>query len=542
MRRTSLAALLVASLLTPAAAQAASPQAATIGVGVVGRPGSLNPMTYTSQAAADILSATSDGLLRFVPTSWPRNNQRYAWRPDLLAAMPILRVTGTPGPTATVTITYRLRRGLRWSDGQPLTSRDIRFTWHAVMQPQSGAYQGGYDQITSVETPSPLTAVVQLQGTYAAWQTLFSFLLPYHALHGRIAAIATDRSYNRMPLSTGPYAVVYDQRGRVVLRANPYYAGQDGPAPRIERIVVRYYPSESLLRRALERHEIAVADNLQLSEPGVAALRKAGITVQSVPGPAFEQFTFNLFRPTSGSLSVRRAFYLALDRQGMSRRLSGGRFRVASSDQAVYSWALDAKLPPVRQNIALARRILQQDGWVMGPHGYFMKGGRVLSLNVSLTATPLHKAIMAAVIRQEARAGIRVRAQYRPVAALFGPSGMLARGNYQAALFSFVDGADPNDASLFNSQTGSRYAYGVDFSGYNSAAVDAWTADALARMSMGARARDYHRVQSALYRDLPMVPLFFLPVETAYNAKAVSGITVDDFGGSLWSASRWHLR
>src|SRR5690242_16581873 len=59
------------------------------------------------------------------------------------------------------TITYHLRPGVLWSDGQPMTCDDVKFTWQVLTTPKSGAiYTSGYDQIQSVDCPNPQTAVV----------------------------------------------------------------------------------------------------------------------------------------------------------------------------------------------------------------------------------------------------------------------------------------------------------------------------------------------------------------------------------------------
>lgn len=542
MRRKASLLLVLAFALLWSSAGSSSAQAPLLGgtltVGLVGSPSSLTPLLYTSQTAADILSATSDGLLRYAPKNWPLNDQHYVWTPDLLAAMPSIRIVGTPGPNALVTITYRLRQGLRWSDGAPLTAQDIRFTWQAVTQPGNGAYQAGYDQITAIDTPNPQTAIVHMTGTFAAWQTLFPALLPYHALHGRLQRIAQDVAYSQHPLSDGPY-VAAEGRHAVVLTPNRYYSGQDGPAPQLRAIRIRFYPSQSALLGALHTGTVQVADLLQTMAPDMASL--IGTRFLSVPGPSFEQFTFNLFDSVAADLAVRRAFYLALDREAISSALSQGRWTLATSDQAPFGWAYDPQLPLVRQNAFAARSILMQDGWTIGKDGYFQKAGQELAITVSMTQTPLHEAIMKAVTQQEARVGIRLSAVYYPAQALFGPSGMLARGNYQASLFALVDQVDPNDAEIWNNQIGNRYTFGEDFSAYNSTQVNAWTQDGLLQMSMALRAADYHAVQQQLAVDLPMVPLFFTSVEAAYDPKAVTGITLSDFGGVLWTANRWRI-
>ncbi len=534
----AVASLLLALGGTVQAAPAAPTAPPALKVGVLGTFGSLNPLLYTTQAAADVLGATSDGLMSYRPAN-ASGRLRYVWRPDLLATAPRITIVGTPGPKAEVTIVYRLRRGLRWSDGKPLTSKDIRFTWQAIMAPSNGAYQAGYNQITSIDTPDRLTAVVHMHGTFAAWQTLFSALLPWHVLHTRLTAIATDKSYNRHPLATGPYAVHQYGGSDVVLVPNPYYAGQDGPRPTFKDIVVSSYSQQADLVAALQKHELDLGDLLALSTRTVHALRPQHLAVASVPSTVFEQFTFNLSDPVASDLSVRQAFYLALNRQQIAARISGGRWQVATSDQPPWSWAYNAKVPVVKQNIAQARSILQQDGWQVGSDGYFQKNGQELVLDVSLTHTPLHAALMKYVSSEEASAGIRVLPMYFSTQALFGPNGMFAQGTFQVGEFGLMDNIDPDDAAIWNSALGSPYHQGDDFSNYQNPEVNTWTQDALDQMNQSLRAQDYRQVQMQLYRDLPMVPLFYVSTETVYNPRQISHVAMSAYSGTLWNANAW---
>ena len=535
----SLVCLLSPAFAGTALAAAPAPSAqAVLRVGVLGAPGSLNPVLYTSPAAADVLAAISDGLLRYRPEGTGRH-MRYTWRPDLLSSLPRITIVGIPGPTADVTITYRLRPGLRWSDGQPLTSSDIRFTWHAIMAPANGAYQAGYNQITAIDTPNRLTAIVHMRGTFAAWQTLFSALLPRHALQRRVGSIVTDMSYNDHPLATGPYAVHSRSQNTLMLVPNPYYRGQDGPKPSFKAISVTFYRRRSSLLADLAAHKLALGDLLSLDTATIHQLRAAHLSVASAPSTVFEQFTFNLRDPIAGDLSVRRAFYLALARHEMAAQISGGRWRVATSDQPPWSWAFNPKVPVVHQNIAKARAILVQDGWQIGKGGYFQKNGQSLVLDVSLTRSPLHKAIMKLVSAEEAQAGIDVLPVYYPTQALFGPNGVLAQGTFQVSEFGLMDNLDPDDAAIWNSELGSPYHEGDDFSNFQNPSVNAWTADALRQMNQAVRARDYRQVQMQLYRDLPMVPLFYTSIETVYDPSLVQHVSVSGFTGSLFSASTW---
>lgn len=542
MQRLAIVASLVILLWTFGGTAQAAPAAPAalpvLRIGVLGSLGSLNPVLYSGQAALDILSATSDGLMSYRPATVGGRLQ-YRWRPDLLAVPPHITIHGSPGPSAVVTLTYRLRRGLRWSDGKPLTSQDIRFTWQAIMAPGNGAYQAGYNQITAITTPNAVTAVVHLHGTFAAWQTLFPSLLPWHALRTHVTAIATDTSYNDHPLATGAYAVQSYKGSEVVLVPNPYYQGQDGPRPAFKEIVVSCYSHQSDLIAALRTHALALGDLMQLGTGTIQELRRAHLAVRSVSSTVFEQFTFNLQDPVVSDPTVRRAFYLALDRQGIAARISGDRWQVATSDQPPWSWAFNPKVPVVHQDIARARSLLANDGWQIGKDGYFQKNGQELVLDVSLTRTPLHTAIMKLVSRQETQAGIRVLPVYFSTQALFGPNGMFAQGTYQVGEFGLMDNLDPDDAAIWNSNLGSPYHLGDDFSSYQNPSVNAWTADALRQMNPALRRQDYRQVQMQLYLDLPMVPLFYTSIETVYDPAQLGPISVSAFSGALWSANVW---
>ena len=106
-------------------------------------------------------------------------------------------------------ITYRLRHGVRWQDGAPFTSRDVAFSWRAILNPANNvSSRGGYDLVTSVATPDAYTAVFHLKERYApAVDTLFAesdtpmFIVPEHLL-GRPPNV-NAAAFNVAPIGHG---------------------------------------------------------------------------------------------------------------------------------------------------------------------------------------------------------------------------------------------------------------------------------------------------------------------------------------------------
>ena len=120
---------------------------------------------------------------------------------------------------------------MKWHDGTPFTSADVQFTVEAINGPDYNPEStDGFDRITSVDTPDPLTAVVHYKEIYAPYDIQFiRGALPKHILQGRDIDRAQD--YNRNPLGTGPYHVVEWKAGEYILleRVPHYWRGDEYP-------------------------------------------------------------------------------------------------------------------------------------------------------------------------------------------------------------------------------------------------------------------------------------------------------------------------
>ena len=130
-------------------------------------------------------------------------------------------------PDGGMDVTWKLRPGITWHDGTPFTSADVKFTVDAINGPNYNPEStDGFDRITSVDTPDPLTAVVHYREVYAPYALQFiRGMLPKHVLEGRDIDRASD--YNRAPLGTGPYRVAEWKTGEYILleRVPNYWRG-----------------------------------------------------------------------------------------------------------------------------------------------------------------------------------------------------------------------------------------------------------------------------------------------------------------------------
>ncbi len=175
--------------------------------------------------------------------------------PDLAAEVPTI---GNGGISADgLTIRYKLRTNVKWQDGQPFTSADVKFTFDAVMNPANDVSgRVGFDDVSRVDVPDARTIVFHLRHRYAPFvTTVFGDgcgVLPAHIL-AREKTI-NDVSFNAAPVGTGPFRVVRWERGnRIELRRNDeYFMGK----PKLESVTIELVSNEDAEVSQLRAHEV----------------------------------------------------------------------------------------------------------------------------------------------------------------------------------------------------------------------------------------------------------------------------------------------
>jgi len=528
-------------------AVAASAQGGTVFVADNEEPDSLNPYISTMAVTFDVLAPVEDSVLSYRPTNFPGNNQHWNFVPTIVTKIPTPVVVGQPGPNAQVTITYNIKPGLKWSDGQPVTSKDFWFTWKAVENKNTGSPEAnlGFNQITAIDTPNALTAVVHMKGTFGPWEAdLFgNGLLPYHVLKNDVNNLPHDTAFNRAPVTIGPFKVLKWVAGQYIeLVPNPYYGGEDGVQPHVSKLIFNIVKDYTTAADQMKTGQITMADQIQPDQQLLAQFASTpGVKTTNVPGLEYQQWTFNLKDPVAGDLAVRQAFYYAMNRQQMDQVVANNKWQIATTDQAPLSWAYDPHLKVVTQNVAKAQALLKADGYKMGADGFFQKNGQDLTLTVDTTSgNTLRTYIMEMLIQQEAQAGIKIESDYMAASQLFGQAGPLYTGTFQVAQFAWISGTDPDDSSIWNSTIGNVKTGGEDFGFYKNAVVDSATYQALYAMDQKAREAAYWKVQEQLAKDLPMVPLFYMPEYSAYTSN-LHGVVGNNFGYGLFNANYWTL-
>ncbi|HET7815654.1 MAG TPA: ABC transporter substrate-binding protein, partial [Candidatus Baltobacteraceae bacterium] len=265
-----------------------------------------------------------------------------------------------------LTVTYRLRPHLTWTDGQPLTSADVLFSWKAVMNPDNNvASRHGYDIVQSIDTPNALTAIVHLKSPMASFVNTFfaESDQPYAIVPAHV--LSKDKTINQSPfnnaptVSDGPFKFMRWAHGdRVVLTANDkFFLGR----PNLDGIDVMTVANENT-----EANQIRTGAIQFVLQPSITTYPQfsnvPGVKVVMNPMNGYEGMGFNLKRAPMSDPRFRLAVAYAIDKARLVKDLTFGQEHIATADLPDWMWANDPSLKPLPHDIAKARALLAQAG------------------------------------------------------------------------------------------------------------------------------------------------------------------------------------
>ncbi len=461
--------------------------------------------------------------------------------PELLSEIPSVQNGGISHDGRT--IVYHLRRSLRWSDGVALTSRDVLFTLAAIRDTRNPVgSRAGYDLIDRADAPTPHTVRFHLSHAWApAVATFFTYgtspqyVLPAHILSKE--APLERAAFNAAPtVGDGPFCFVSWTRGdRLVYIANPRYWRGRPPVARLEIGIVPDPETNLTLLRSgrVDFNLIAPAQQVTLERTAVDT-RYAYAATALIAGIALQTT-----HPPLDDVRVRRALAASIDRNGISRKITLGRYPVADSDRPRFSWAYD---PSVRQpafDPAAADRAFDAAGWRRGPDGMRQKGKRHLALTyVQFPETATGVRTAAVVQRELYERGVAVTIKSISNAQLFLPArdgGTLAGGAFDLAYVPWSMGADPDDRFLF----GCKHA-AANYMRYCDRTVARLERVAVSEPSQAARRTTYRAIDRIVARDVPIIYLFNPTYIYAYRPR-LSGFAPNAFVPT-WNAYKWRVK
>jgi len=529
--------------------QAQGPQnGGILTVAITGDPSSLNRFL-----AADPASLRASAPL--FPNLYQANPDM-SISPDLAASMPSLSDDRKSW-------TVRLRHNARWSDGQPITADDVLATVAIQRNPALVTDVvfdwSGLAKVSKVDT---YTVRFDLTSPYAPFlaNSLTMFVVPAH-IYGAIdvAKMGADPISQQPSVTGGPFRFEKRNKDQVDLVANPdYYAGR----AHLDRMVFKILPDATAAANALANGDIGWEPDLSAS-----ALDKlkgsSGVKVVEYPDLSFYDVRFN-DRSTHlfGDKLVRQAFAYAIDKEAITRKVTGGHGTALWGDVAPETWAFDpSAVVKYKPDLAKAKQLMQQAGWVVGADGIAAKGGKRFSTKFYVRNDAPTRVMAVGIISAQARA-IGMDLQPAPVpyynpadqSSFFDP---LKKGEYDLAFTGFASGADPDQYRIFDSAQlrPENNPTGVNWTGYTNPQLDTLIAQERTTLTAddsqtrAARRKTFSQIARLLGQD---VVTYFMWADDSgqafssdvggVNAGSQGSLINIDYGRNVQAFAGWYLR
>ncbi|GGZ80621.1 hypothetical protein GCM10010371_45250 [Streptomyces subrutilus] len=356
-------ATLAAALITGAAAcsnpaggaAAGSAGADSAVVGIASEPESLSPLLGYGK---DGNSKIFDGLLT--------HDAGMRLRPALAEALPEVSADG-------LTYTYKLRQGVKFSDGAPFSAKDVVFTYRTILDPKTNnASKTELDAISGVEARGEDTVVFTLKYPYAPFAE--RTVLPIAPQHIAGAQDVNSGEFTTRPVGTGPYLLTGWSKGeKISFKANPAYWGGEPAVKKFTMAVIKDDDVRATRLRSGELDAAILPPNLAKGLGGKGAGGTARTTLAAKTFD-YRNVTLPTHHPVTGDPAVRRALDVAVDRAAMVDKLLEGAGKPAYGPVPTDSPWFTAGTERAH-DLEGAKRILDDAGWKAGADGVRVKDG-----------------------------------------------------------------------------------------------------------------------------------------------------------------------
>ena len=524
-RRSLLAAVSGAAVLAAVAAvpnplapvRAAEPapvpvRGGTLSIILQPEPVTLTPVANVAQPTQLVAGNVFDGLVSY----------GFDLKPQ-----PLLAESWEVAPDG-LTITFRLRQGVRWHDGKPFTAADVKWSLENVWKTIHPRNKALFENVSAVETPDDHTVVLRFSKPslpiFSVLNGVGAPILPKHLYDG---TDILNNPYNNKPVGTGPFVFKEWKRGEyVLLERNPDY-WQPG-RPYLDRIIFRVIPDAAARAAAIEKGEVQYAPFNPVPFRDVERL--AALPHLKVETRGYEwlspvlYFDLNVENPALKDVRVRQAIAHAVDRDALARVVWFGYAKPAVSPVPSTLAAFhDPDVPKYPFDLKKAEALLDQAGFPRGAdgtrftlaHDYLPYGD-----DYRRTGEFLKQALK--------KVGIEVNIRAQDSAAfikrVYADRDFDISSSYNAA---FPDPQIGVVREYWSGWLGTKTPW-TNGSGYRNAEVDRLIEHAAVEGNPQARAADFRAFQQIVQRDLPTLPLLELKFFTIHAANLNGAVQQGD--------------
>ncbi len=444
-----------------------------------------------------------------------------SYAPVLAEAMPEL-VSEDPQ-----IIEYKLKEGLTWSDGEPLTSADAKWTFDQIMNPDNNIVSTeGWEQISKFETPDERTVRMTFETPYAPWTDLMGDnwpICPKHVYEGK----DFNKALNNEIVGSGPFKFKEWKKGEslTVVRNENYWGEKAG----LDSVTYRFITDTNTLITSLQAGEvqfihpppdIGLQEKLEGVEGTEMQIGKGGVI--------WEAIHFEL--ENIPNLKMRQAIAYGINRNQILEQILKGVVDPLQSvlipqQTAYYTPAWDIYTHDPEKASQLVNEAKSE--------------GAPTTVEFSTTSDNALRETLQEIVQQQLKdVGITIQINNESATTYFSKT--TVDGNFEMGEWAWLATPDPSLTSLFAANQ--IPPKGENYYRYKNEQASQWMEEADKTLDQDQRAQLLHQVQEQMAKDLPILPMYQRPDYIAYT-ESLTGVKVNpSLAGPYWNMGEWKLQ
>lgn len=487
-----------------------------------GEPETLVPMISGDSASAEVGGKIFESLLRYDANLdlEPALAEFWRWEDD--------------GRT----LIFKIKNNIFWSDGAPLTAKDVAFTINLIKDPKTlSPYSGDYELIQHIEILDEHTLVLRYTRPFAPALASFAGLaiLPEHLLAGKDIR---KSSFLRRPIGAGYYRLREWRAGeRISLAAN-----SKAPlgSPKIEQWVTRFMPDPTSQFLALQVGELDMMSLTPMQYARVFPTRQdlqEKFALYRSPGNTYTYLGFNLTRPPFHDVKVRQAVNYFINKDELIQGVLFGLGETLASPYPPHTRWANAKLKPYPYDPAKAIALLEDAGFAKGKDGKLYKNGKKFAFTI-ITNQNTERIKTAQIIQKKLGAyGIDVAIRELEWGTFLAQ--FIRPKNFEAVILGWSLSPDPDQYAIWHSSQQNPGQF--NFIGYHNPKADELLEKGRSTVELAARENIYHELAEVLYEDSPIVYLYASDSLAAVNRKVQGILSPPPPAGIGYNYYQWFI-
>lgn len=492
--------------------------------GSIAEPSILNPILAGDSASFDIIDLVFNGLVKY--------NKDIKLVGDLAEKWDV-------SPDG-LTITFFLRKDIKWHDGIPFTAEDVVFTYNKLIDPGIRTpFASNFQLVSKVETPDPYIFIVKYKEPFApALESWGMGILPKHVFSEMSTEEFNKSEFNRFPIGTGPYKFKEWRTGqKIELESNPeYYEG----CPYINKYIYQIIPDQSVQLLSLKTHTI---DMMSLTADMYAKQTNTPEFERSTnkfryPSFNYTYLAYNLNNPLfKNSRWTRQALSYAIDRQEIIDGTLQSMGTICTGPFPNRSWAYNAEVKPYPYDPEKARQMLAGIGWKdTNGDGYLEKGGRKFEFTILTNQGNKERELAATIIQEQLKKiGVKVNVRILEWSTLIHQ--YVDKKSFDAILMGWSMTPDPDCFDIWSSEKTKEGEY--NFISYKNPQVDILLTLGRKTFDQEERLKIYNKVHALIAEDQPYAFLYVRDSLIAIDNR-FQGIKVEPMGIG-YNFTKWYV-